>query len=133
MTDMITANSLFIKGEHKRAFDLYLELVANSANAIAASNVGYMYHRGIGTARNYRKAMAYYEAAAELDGGVAFFNMALMYMRGQGVKVDIKVLIKFFIDWKGVRYATDKTNRSRTRFLEHVAERTCENGFSASF
>ena len=80
MASIIIANSLFISGEHKRALDTYMELVEKNANAIAASNIGYMYHRGIGTMRDYKRALAYYEAAAELDGGVALFNMALMYM-----------------------------------------------------
>ena len=56
MASMLSANSLFVNGEHKRAFDTYMELVDKNANAIAASNVGYMYHRGIGVTRDHKKA-----------------------------------------------------------------------------
>lgn len=89
MNKLVNANSFFLNGEYEKAFELYLRLVSENLNAVAACNVGYMYQRGIGVVRNYKKALAYYEAASELDGGISFFNMALMYMRGQGVEVDI--------------------------------------------
>lgn len=77
-------------GRHKNAFDEYQDIVKCGQNAIAASNLGYMYHRGIAVMRDYTKAMLYYKAACESDGGAAYFNMALMYMRGQGVDIDFK-------------------------------------------
>ncbi len=82
------ANCLFLRGNHKEAFESYEKLVRENADPIAASNIGYMYHRGIAVVRNYSKALAYYEAASESDDGASFFNMAIMYLRGQGVAPD---------------------------------------------
>ena len=93
MRSLLHTNFLFLIGKHKDAFDAYLEIVKATSDAIAASNVGYMYHRGIAVVRNYEKALAYYNAAREEDGGASYFNMALMYLRGQGVAVDFKKAI----------------------------------------
>ena len=94
MNQLIHANCHFLMGRHKEAFDAYMDIVKASPDAIAASNIGYMYHRGIAVIRNYGKALAYYNAAKEEDGGVSFFNMALMYLRGQGVAIDFKKAIE---------------------------------------
>ena len=80
-------------GKHKEAFDAYMEIVKTTPDAIAASNIGYMYHRGIAVVRDYKKALGYYHAAHLEDNGVSCFNMALMYLRGQGVETDFKKAI----------------------------------------
>ena len=94
MNSLLHANYLFLRGKHKEAFDAYMEIVKATPDAIAASNIAYMYYRGIAVVRNYEKAFAYYNAAREEDGGVSYFNMALMYLRGQGVAVDFKKAIE---------------------------------------
>lgn len=94
MNALLHANCLFLRGKHKEAFDAYMKIVKATPDAIAASNIGYMYHRGIAVVRNYKKAMDYYMAASLEDGGVSCFNMALMYLRGQGVDADFKKAIK---------------------------------------
>lgn len=88
MERLIRANALFLRGRHKEAFDAYMDIIYKTPSPRAASNLGYMYHRGIAVERNYQKAMSFYTAASYGDGGVANFNMALMYLRGQGVEVD---------------------------------------------
>ena len=93
MNALIHANCLFLRGRHKEAFDAYMEIVKANPDAIAASNIGYMYHRGIAVVRDYQKALAFYNAAKDEDGGASYFNMALMYMRGHGVDVDFKKAI----------------------------------------
>ena len=93
MNPLIHANCLFLRGKHKEAFDSYLKILDSEPNVVAASNIGYMYHRGIGVMRNYQRALSFYNAISELDGGVACFNMALMYLRGQGVVPDFKQAI----------------------------------------
>lgn len=85
---LINANVLFLQGKHRDAFDGYTDIIRTYPDAIAASNLGYMYHRGIAVVRDYAKAREFYIAASEEDGGVALFNLALMYLRGQGVSVD---------------------------------------------
>ena len=71
-----------------------MDIIKTIPDAIAASNVGYMYHRGIAVVRDYKKALTYYTVASLNDGGVACFNMALMYIRGEGVDVDFKKAIE---------------------------------------
>lgn len=93
MSSLLRANCLFLQGKHKEAFDAYMEIVKATPDAIAASNIGYMYHRGIAVVRDYEKALAYYNAAREEDGGASYFNIALMHLRGQGVEVDFKKAI----------------------------------------
>ena len=85
---LLDANVLFLRGKHSEAFEGYSKIIQNYPDAIAASNIGYMYHRGIAVVRDYAKAREFYIAASEEDGGVALFNLALMYLRGQGVAVD---------------------------------------------
>ena len=46
------------------------------------------YHRDSAVVRDYKKALEFYTAASQQDGGAALFNLALMHMRGQGVAVD---------------------------------------------
>ena len=88
MERLIRANALFLRGRHKEAFDAYMDIIYKTPSPRAASNLGYMYHRGIAVERNYQKAMSFYTAASYGDGGVSYFNMALMYLRGLGVEVD---------------------------------------------
>lgn len=85
---LMHANCLFIKGQHRRAFEVYREIALGERNAIAASNLGYMYHRGIAVMRDYALAREFYFAASEEDGGAALFNLALMNLRGQGGAVN---------------------------------------------
>ena len=88
MSALIHANCLFLRGRHKEAFDAYMKIIHTCPDAIAASNIGYMYHRGIAVVRDYALAREFYTAASEEDGGAAYFNLALMSLRGQGVPVD---------------------------------------------
>ena len=90
MNALLHANCLFLRGKHKEAFDAYIDIIKGCSDAIVASNIGYMYHRGIAVVRDYKKAMSFYNSAREEDGGASYFNMALMYLRGQGVDTDFK-------------------------------------------
>ncbi len=89
MDKYIHANCLFIKGEYEEAFKLYTECTKEEDDARAFSNIGYMYHRGIGVDVDYGKAISYYTVASYHDNGTSFYNLALMYMRGQGVRVNL--------------------------------------------
>lgn len=88
MSELLHANCLFLKGRHKEAFDAYMKIIHTRPDAVTASNIGYMYHRGIAVVRNYKLAHEFYTAASEGDGGASYFNLALMSLRGQGVPVD---------------------------------------------
>ena len=85
---LLHANALFLQGKHKEALEGYEEILRSSPDALAAANLAYMYHRGISVVRDYQKAFQLYTVASEGDGGVSFFNLAIMHLRGQGVPVD---------------------------------------------
>ena len=58
----MTANEIASKIIEKE--EAYMDILYNECNPTAASNVGYMYQRGIGVARSYEKAMTFYKAAS---------------------------------------------------------------------
>ena len=45
MNQLIRANCHFLRGRHKEAFDAYMDIVKSTPDALAASNIGYMYLR----------------------------------------------------------------------------------------
>ena len=94
MDELVHANCLFLKERYSEAFDAYMQIINDRPDAIAASNLGYMYHRGIAVAQDYRMAMEFYIAACEDDGGAAYFNMALLYLRGLGVTANFKKAVE---------------------------------------
>lgn len=89
------ANVLFLRGRHREAFEEYVGIIRAYPDAIVASNLGYMYHRGIAVVQDYKKALDFYNAACNEDGGAAYFNMALMHLRGQGGPVDFPKAISY--------------------------------------
>ena len=95
MNGLFHANILFLRGRHKEAFDEYIKVARDHQDPLAAANLGYMYHRGIGVVRSYELARAYYQSGSLGDGGVGFFNLALMHLRGEGVAVDFKRAIEY--------------------------------------
>jgi hypothetical protein len=54
----------------------------------AQNNLGYIYGRGEGVARDYREAARWTRKAAEKGLSVAQSNLGSMYLRGQGVEKD---------------------------------------------
>ena len=57
--------TLFLEGEHKRAFFIYHEELAPLGDKYAQYMVGYMYDKGMGVARDDVKAVAWYRLAGE--------------------------------------------------------------------
>ena len=86
--DFSRANACFLRGDYKTAFSMYLNAAVQAHDAEAAFNVAYMYYHGLFVPQSYSLARRYYMAAQMLDGGAAQFNLALMYLRGQGGAAD---------------------------------------------
>ena len=86
--DFVKADAAFLRGDHKAAFDAYFHGATALKLPRAAFNVAFMYQHGFYVPRIPRFALDYYAAAQYLEGGVAQFNLALMYLRGQGTDVD---------------------------------------------
>ena len=83
----LLANASFLKGEYAEAVRFY-EAALRGGDAYAADNLAYMYLTGLHVAQDHEKARTLYAAASYLDGGVGYFNLALMELRGLGTPAD---------------------------------------------
>ncbi len=63
-----------------------------------ATRLGWMYYRGIGTKRNYKKAYHWFEQGAVAGDTQALFFRASMLQRGRGVKKDEPRSFAIFYD-----------------------------------
>ena len=61
------------------------KLLAEQGDAIAQSNLGYMYYGGRGVPQSYIEAITWYRLAAEQGFAHAQFNLGVMYANGLGV------------------------------------------------
>ena len=86
--DCIHANSLFLRGYHRAAFEEYLRGAVDEHNLQAAFNLAFMYYVGAGVPKNDYMARKFWIASSNLEGGEAQFNLALMCLRGQGEPAD---------------------------------------------
>jgi uncharacterized protein len=62
--------------------------LAESGDGLAQSSLGVMHERGIGTARDYEKALYWFTKSAEQGQSFGQFNLGSMYFLGQGVTQD---------------------------------------------
>lgn len=86
--DFVHADALFLRGEHRAAFEEYFYAATALHDPRAAFDVAFLYQMGYGVPRNEKMARTFYTAALYLDGGVAAFNLGLMDLRGLGGEVD---------------------------------------------
>ena len=70
---------------------------AEKGDATAMLNLGICYEHGIGVSRNYSKALAWYQKAA--DNGVAegYYNVGVCYEIGMGDKADPQKAAAYFL------------------------------------
>ena len=86
--DFVHADALFLRGEHRAAFEQYFYAATALHEPRAAFDVAFLYLMGYGVPRNEKMARDFYTASLCLEGGVAAFNLALMNLRGLGGAVD---------------------------------------------
>lgn len=60
----------------------YYEMAAKQNDPIAVNNLGSLYFSGIGTAKNYDKALALFSQASDLGNDNASLNLAFIYLTG---------------------------------------------------
>lgn len=101
MASIGEAHALYLRGEQEAAADMYYQL-ARDADAVAALCYGYCLWHGIGCAPSAKEAKSFFVFARELDGGDACYNLAMLYMHGEGVPTDYKRSIAY------MREAADK-------------------------
>ncbi len=89
--DNIKADTLFLKGNYREAYEHYFRGAVELHDSRAAFDLAYMYHQGIYVPRNYRFARDFYFAASNMENGAPLFNLALMNIRGLGMKPDLRI------------------------------------------
>ena len=87
MYDKSTADVAFMEGDHKRAAEMYLE-GAREGDVTASFNYGYLLWRGLGVDYNPKEAKSFFAFARDIEGGEACYNLAMLYLRGEGVAKD---------------------------------------------
>ena len=87
MYEKLVADVEYINGNYSIAAEMYHE-GARDGDALAAFDYGYCLWRGVGVPYNPTEAKSFFVYASELEGGEACYNLAVMYMHGEGVRRD---------------------------------------------
>lgn len=84
------------RNDFSQAFTMF-ETAARSGDAKALNMLGRAYERGWGTVRNPNQAaLCFYESATAGDGW-AMFNLADLYLSGQGIQKDTVLAYNYYI------------------------------------
>ncbi len=87
MYDKSTADVAFMQGDHSTAAAMYLD-GAREGDATASFNYGYCLWRGLGVSYDPKEAKSFFAFARDLEGGEACYNIAMLYLHGEGVVKD---------------------------------------------
>lgn len=85
---LILAQIYLDRRQMQAAFSM-IEVAARSGHPQALNMLGRAYERGWGVTPNPMLALQYFEMAARQNYGWAFFNMADLYLAGQGMPRDV--------------------------------------------
>lgn len=88
------ANKNFLDGKFEEAAKMYHEL-AREGSAVASFNYGYCLWLGLGVPYDPKEAKSFFAFARDLKGGEAAYNIAIIYMRGEGVNKNYKKAIEY--------------------------------------
>ena len=69
---------------------------AEGGNVGAMLTLGQFYEQGVGVARNYTKALEWYEKAANAGQAAGFYNLGICYEFGMGATADMDKAIQNF-------------------------------------
>jgi TPR repeat protein len=69
---------------------------AQAGNALAQSNMGYMYEHGLGVSQSYPDAMAWYRKAANQNLAQAQYNIGNLYYYGYGVERNAREAVRWY-------------------------------------
>lgn len=94
MYEKLKADVEFINGNYEAAADMYLE-GARDGDSLAAFNYGYCLLRGLGREYNPKEAKSYFSFARNMEGGEAYYNLAMLYLHGEGVKQDFNLAHRY--------------------------------------
>ena len=66
----------------------YWKPLADNYDLAALRNMGHLYSLGLGVETSPQKALSYYQRAADLGFAPAQFNLAMMYLKSDGIAYD---------------------------------------------
>lgn len=87
MYEKSIADVAFMEGDFESAAQMYLE-GARDGDALASFNYGYCLWRGMGAPYDPKEAKSFFAFARDLEGGEACYNIAMLYLHGEGVAKD---------------------------------------------
>ena len=94
MYEKLKADVAFINGEYEAAADMYLE-GARAGDSLAAFNYGYCFLKGLGRPYNPTEAKSYFSFARNMEGGEAYYNLAMLYLHGEGVTQNFEIACRY--------------------------------------
>lgn len=83
------------RGDYREAVKFY-RIAADEGNPFAATNLGAMYHDGVGVTQNFAEAAKWYRIAADRGHDVAMVAIGHMYRTGTGIPKDLVQAHKWF-------------------------------------
>lgn len=83
------ADDAFLDGDFEKAAEMYLE-GAREGDALASFNYAYCLWRGKGVEYDPKSAKSFFAFARDLEGGESSYNLAMLYLHGEGVPKDYK-------------------------------------------
>jgi len=92
--EKLVADVRFLDGDYESAAQMYLE-GAREGDALASFNYGYCLWRGLGVEKNPAEAKSFFSFSREMEGGEACYNLAMLYMNGEGVLKDYKKAVEY--------------------------------------
>ena len=101
----------------RRAFQIYSSLDSTLSMG-GKYNLGYCYSNGIGTSRDYEKALLYYKSAAEMGDPKGQLMCGRYYKNGTGMnEPNVNMAFFFYLE-----AATSTTNKIRTQARTELGE-----------
>ena len=94
MYEKLKADVAFLNGEYETAADMYLE-GAREGDSLAAFNYGYCLLHGLGREYSPKEAKSYFAFAAGMEGGAAYYNLAMLYLHGEGVSQNFELAHRY--------------------------------------
>ena len=94
MYEKLKADVAFMNGEYESAADMYYE-GAREGDALASFNYAYCLQHGLGREYNPTEAKSYYAFARDMEGGEALYNLAMLYLHGEGVPQNFALALKY--------------------------------------
>ena len=91
------ADVLFLKGEYAAAAQMYLD-GAKEGDEEAAFAYAICLWRGIGVPRDVSEAKTFFTYARDLEGGDSCYNLAMIYMEGEGVVQNYRTALAYMSD-----------------------------------